>query len=781
MDAFCRLFGCRKPRDDDGGEYAVDNGRPCVELLRDDEVASSTPTRFSGAASPPSGSASPASSCAPSPARGARSRRWRSRARARARALRPRAAGTSSTASIRRDEDDNGRPRPSPGTSKTLFDKKPTAKKQKVDEGRSPALPAAWQLVAQLKDEDGALTKDVDLEILGGGDDGDDDDELFEDGGAITFSEAWRSFKSQEETGFGKLREYVAKNYAALLRKMLSPRREPFDGAALGPSGFEFRGRRVRRDDFAVQNDRGLELACSLWRDEGHGAPGAPPSPGGFRPLSRFRSAKKDRRFCVLYVHDVGGSRLGALSCLGVALDAGAAGYCAFDTTACGRSGGAHVSFGHFERWDVGAVAQELVKRRGFTDVVLWGRGAGAVAALLYARFAQAPPAKRRSSKESWEWSDYYGGGGGPAGAGPGACECDEHGYPKRRPRAVDVFSQGSTTRGGISTCPDYEGDEAARAKAARSFLRGLEVSTMTVMWVVSKPPLYVSAVAKGSAAADCGLEVIAGIGSSMRLPHTADEFAEILLKLAERPRPDLVVHVYRDATAGELAAPPCPYPQVVPAGLVLDCAVDSPSAVVDALKAHALEREPVLVTLLEPVLSSALDILYHSIQKRANFDPTAIKGTDVAAAVRNVPALFAVNDFSDLDRGIPKLAALTSTVYDAYKGGAKSLVRYNSPLRLALRGTRVAPGPRPSFPSPTPVSSRRLDAMSSKFLNKAFVFLQGLDGFEPVPTTAAGAGGAAMPRWVVTTRPWAQTEAEQTIDDYESAQIVFDQGGQGS
>ncbi|KAH8082900.1 palmitoyl-(protein) hydrolase [Aureococcus anophagefferens] len=728
MDAFCRLFGCRKPRDDDGGEYAVDNGRPCVELLRDDEVASSTPTRFSGAASPPSGSASPASSCAPSPARGARSRRG-DRARA-ARPSTPRAAGTSSTASIRRDEDDNGRPRPSPGTSKTLFDKKPTAKKQKVDEGRSPALPAAWQLVAQLKDEDGALTKDVDLEILGGGDDGDDDDELFEDGGAITFSEAWRSFKSQEETGFGKLREYVAKNYAALLRKMLSPRREPFDGAALGPSGFEFRGRRVRRDDFAVQNDRGLELACSLWRDEGHGAPGAPPSPGGFRPLSRFRSAKKDRRFCVLYVHDVGGSRLGALSCLGVALDAGAAGYCAFDTTACGRSGGAHVSFGHFERWGVGAVAQELVKRRGFTDVVLWGRGAGAVAALLYARFAQAPPAKRRSSKESW-WSDYYGGGGGPAGAGPGACECDEHGYPKRRPRAVDVFSQGSTTRGGISTCPDYEGDEAARAKAARSFLRGLEVSTMTVMWVVSKPPLYVSAVAKGSAAADCGLEVIAGIGSSMRLPHTADEFAEILLKLAERPRPDLVVHVYRDATAGELAAPPCPYPQ-------------HPEA-------------------------------------RANFDPTAIKGTDVAAAVRNVPALFAVNDFSDLDRGIPKLAALTSTVYDAYKGGAKSLVRYNSPLRLALRGTRVAPGPRPSFPSPTPVSSRRLDAMSSKFLNKAFVFLQGLDGFEPVPTTAAGAGGAAMPRWVVTTRPWAQTEAEQTIDDYESAQIVFDQGGQGS
>ena len=71
---------------------------------------------------------------------------------------------------------------------------------------------------------------------------------------------------------------------------------------------------------------------------------------------------------------------------------------------------------------------------------------------------------------------------------------------------------------------------------------------------------------------------------------------------------------------------------------------------------------------------------------------------------------------------------------------------------------------------------------------------VQGLDGFEPVPKAGThatapnvdkglldlddAAKAGAMPRWVVTTRPWAQTEAEKTIDDYESAQIVFDQAG---
>ena len=73
-------------------------------------------------------------------------------------------------------------------------------------------------------------------------------------------------------------------------------------------------------------------------------------------------------------------------------------------------------------------------------------------------------------------------------------------------------------------------------------------------------------------------------------------------------------------------------------------------------------------------------------------------------------PALFATNDFSDLDRGIPRLASLSHDVRNAYAGRATP-VRYSAPLRLALRGT--------------------LDAMSSKCLNACSQFLRGLDGFE--------------------------------------------------
>ena len=118
----------------------------------------------------------------------------------------------------------------------------------------------------------------------------------------------YQKFKSQKDPGFGKLRDYARAHYAQLLRMLLAPKRERCT-RKLGPVQFEFRGRSIVRDDFAVVCDRGHDLQCSLWRDDlGLGS-----------KLYRWRSKKT----CVLYVHDVGGSRLGALSCLGVALDAG--------------------------------------------------------------------------------------------------------------------------------------------------------------------------------------------------------------------------------------------------------------------------------------------------------------------------------------------------------------------------------------------------------------------------------------------------------------------------
>lgn len=58
---------------------------------------------------------------------------------------------------------------------------------------------------------------------------------------------------------------------------------------------------------------------------------------------------------------------------------------CAFDFAGSGLSEGNCVSFGYFEKSDIGAVVEHLRKTRGINEVILWGRSMGAVAALLYA------------------------------------------------------------------------------------------------------------------------------------------------------------------------------------------------------------------------------------------------------------------------------------------------------------------------------------------------------------------------------------------------------------
>ena len=48
------------------------------------------------------------------------------------------------------------------------------------------------------------------------------------------------------------------------------------------------------------------------------------------------------------------------------------------------------------------------------------------------------------------------------------------------------------------------------------------------------------------------------------------------------------------------------------------------------------------LVTLLEPLLKSAFDVLYHSVQKRANFDPATLSAKrDIARGPRTFLSVF--------------------------------------------------------------------------------------------------------------------------------------------
>ena len=562
---------------------------------------------------------------------------------------------------------------------------------------KPPAPPAPWHVVAEADESDGeTLTKDVEIEleqrevtIV------DDDDDATDD--AVAFADAWASFRGQRDPGFSKLRSYCRAHYSSLLRMLLAPRREVCAGR-LGPDAFTFRGRSIVREDFEVMSDRQHTLQCSLWRDD----------LGLGKRIYRWRQ----KRACVLYVHDVGGSRLGALSCLGVALDAGCSGYCALDTCACGESGGRRVSFGSLERWDVACVMQELVQRRNFTEVILWGRGAGAVACVLYAAETVERPVATSYFGETYAY----------LGVEDGVKEA----YPAAVEVSLDVMNV----------------DE---------FLRGTEVQPTCYMWVASKPPVQVSKV--GAYAYEKGLrigDVINGVGSSTRLPHSQEELTNQLAHLTAKPRKQpLQLHVFRtrtDAKERRKAFFGEALPR--PTALILDCVVDSPPDVVDALKTHAAEREPILTGLLEPLLATALEVLCHSIEKRAHVDPRSVHCAKAVASL-TMPALYGMNDYADVDRGVPRLASTSKLVFAAHGGSSKELCRYNAPLRLALRGS--------------------LDAMAPGFLQGAHAFLGRF----------TDADGGHKPPWCATTRPWAQAEAEKTIDDYESA--VVDEDGEDS
>ena len=167
------------------------------------------------------------------------------------------------------------------------------------------------------------------------------------------------------------------------------------------------------------------------------------------------------------------------------------------------------------EQFDVSCVVAELVTKRGFSDVVLWGRGTGALAAAKYARRAAAARSPvagaSKRARESSSWS-VFGGGSQSFYSSQSAVEA----YPDTLTVSVDV----------LESCGD-DLDEAARVAAAGDFLDGLTTQPLTYAWVLAKPQLVVTNVRAGSKAHQHGLKVddlVAGVGTSMMLPHSHDE-----------------------------------------------------------------------------------------------------------------------------------------------------------------------------------------------------------------------------------------------------------------
>lgn len=87
--------------------------------------------------------------------------------------------------------------------------------------------------------------------------------------------------------------------YSDLWKAIIRPPRDEYETKDLGPSEFKLAGKRIKRTDLELQNERGLKFKCSH-----------------FEPIKRPCKELP----CVVYMHGNCSSRLESLNCLEVLL-----------------------------------------------------------------------------------------------------------------------------------------------------------------------------------------------------------------------------------------------------------------------------------------------------------------------------------------------------------------------------------------------------------------------------------------------------------------------------
>lgn len=60
----------------------------------------------------------------------------------------------------------------------------------------------------------------------------------------------------------------IRHGYSQLVNLIIRPPRAEYDVADLGPSQFEYNGRRFKRTDLDLENKRNMTLKCSHWEPE---------------------------------------------------------------------------------------------------------------------------------------------------------------------------------------------------------------------------------------------------------------------------------------------------------------------------------------------------------------------------------------------------------------------------------------------------------------------------------------------------------------------------------
>ncbi|KAL4087649.1 hypothetical protein PRIC1_013538 [Phytophthora ramorum] len=161
----------------------------------------------------------------------------------------------------------------------------------------------------------------------------------------------------------------IKEGYEGLVSTVIRPLRAQYAPSELGPKRAQIGDVSVQRVDLKLKNPAGYTLECSWWKP---------------RTPKNGQVQEKDKRPCIVVLHGNSSCRLGALEIVMYALPAGFTVF-ALDFCGSGLSDGKYVSLGYHEQADI-ATAVKYVRKTGETsNLCLWGRSMGAVAALLYA------------------------------------------------------------------------------------------------------------------------------------------------------------------------------------------------------------------------------------------------------------------------------------------------------------------------------------------------------------------------------------------------------------
>ena len=153
----------------------------------------------------------------------------------------------------------------------------------------------------------------------------------------------------------------LTKKYEKVYKGIIRPYRETYSVSELGPDLFEISGKTFTRRDFSLKNQRNLNIQCSFYTQS---VPIILP--------------------CVIYLHTYNSSRLEALPILPVLLPSNI-NVLTLDFSGSGNSDGEFISLGWHEREDLQTVVNYLRTEGKTTCIGLWGKGTGAVTALLFA------------------------------------------------------------------------------------------------------------------------------------------------------------------------------------------------------------------------------------------------------------------------------------------------------------------------------------------------------------------------------------------------------------